>query len=112
MALPSTSDLSLLIEAGRLLHDARIKQGLSIEDISKKLGMRADQIQAIEEGNAVYFQKSTQPPIWFARLYAKKLGVDLPGLVFNNIQRTQITSSQAPPKIPAFLMNNTQTTEK
>lgn len=112
MALSSTFDPEMLIEAGRLLHEARVKQGLSIEVMCKKLGMRADQIQAIEEGNAALFQKGTQPLIWYARLYAKKLGVDLPDLVFNHIQRSQRTSSQAPNKIPAFLMKNTQPTEK
>ena len=100
------ADSNMLIAAGRLLHEARIKQGLSMDDMCKKLGMRAEQIQAIEEGNAAFFQKSTQPPIWFARLYAKKLGVDLPDLVFNHIQRTHRASSRAPPKIPAFLMKN------
>lgn len=112
MASSFAADPNMLIEAGRLLHEARIKQGLSMDDMCKKLGMRAEQIQAIEEGNAAFFQKSTQPLIWFARLYAKKLGVDLPDLVFNHIQRSQRTSSQAPPKIPAFLMKNTQPTEK
>ena len=102
----------MLIEAGRLLHEARKKAGLSMEDMCKKLGMRAEQIQAIEEGNAAYFQKSTQPLIWFARLYAKKLGVDLPDLVFNNIQRTQRLSSQSAPKIPAFLMKSADPTSE
>jgi cytoskeletal protein RodZ len=111
MAYSSASDPNMLNEAGRLLHAERIKQGLSMDDMCKKLGMRAEQIQAIEEGNAAFFQKSTQPLIWFARLYAKKLGVDLPELVFNNIQRTQRASSQAPPKIPAFLMKNSPQTE-
>ena len=112
MALSSASDPSMLIEAGRLLREARIKQGLSMEDMCKKLGMRADQIQAIEEGNAIFFQKSTQPLIWFARLYAKKLGVNLPELVFNHVQLNHRTSFQAPPKIPAFLMKSAQPTEK
>lgn len=112
MASSFAADSNMLAEAGRLLHEARIKQGLSIEDMCKKLGMRAEQIQAIEEGNAVFFQKSTQPLIWFARLYAKKLGVDLPDLVSNHIQRSQQTNSQVPSKIPAFLMKNTQPTTK
>jgi transcriptional regulator with XRE-family HTH domain len=71
MALHSAADPTMLIEAGRLLQEARIKQGLSMEDMCKKLGMRADQIQALEEGNTVFFQKSTQPLIWFAKLYAR-----------------------------------------
>ena len=113
MALSSASDPNMLIEAGRLLHEARIKQGLSMDDMCKKLGMRADQIRAIEEGNAAFFQKrSTQPLIWFARLYAKKLGVALPDMEFNNNQRTQGISPLAQTKIPAFLIKNTQPTEK
>ena len=78
-----------------------------MDDMCKKLGMRAEQIQAIEEGNAAFFQKSTQPLIWFARLYAKKLGVDLPDLVFNHIQRTHRSEARkCRTKIPAFLMKN------
>ena len=111
--MSSASDTKLLIEIGRVLHEARINQGLSMEDMYKKLGMRADQIQAIEQGNAAFFQKrSTQPLIWFARLYAKKLGVSLPDMVSSDIQRTQRISSQAQTKIPAFLMKNNQPTEK
>ena len=111
--MSSASDTKLLIEIGRVLHEARINQGLSMEDMYKKLGMRADQIQAIEQGNAAFFQKrSTQPLIWFARLYAKKLGVRLPDMVSSDIQRTQRISSQAQTKIPAFLMKNNQPTEK
>lgn len=112
MARSSAPDPNLLIEIGRLLHEARIKQGLSMESMCKKLGVRADQIQAIEEGNAAFFQKTTQPLIWFARLYAKKLGVSLPDMVSSDIQRTQRISSQAKTKIPAFLIKNTQPTEK
>ena len=108
MALSSASDPNMLIEAGRLLHEARIKQGLSMDDICKKLGMRADQIRAIEEGNAAFFQKSTQPLIWFTRLYAKKLGVDLPDLVFNHIQRSTHKTIPATTHIPAFLMKTSE----
>ena len=113
MARSSAPDSNLLIEVGQLLYEARIKQGLSMESMCKKLGVRADQIQAIEQGDAAFFQKrSTQPLIWFARLYAKKLGVALPDMEFNNNQRTQGISPQAQTKIPAFLIKNTQPTEK
>ena len=101
MARSSAPDPNLLIEIGQLLHEARIKQGLSMESMCKKLGVRADQIQAIEEGYATFFQKTTQPLIWFACLY-----------VSSDIQRTQKISSQAQTKIPAFLIKNTQPTEK
>lgn len=109
MASSFAADPNMLIEAGRLLHEARIKQGLSMDDMCKKLGMRSEQIQAIEEGNAAFFQKSTQPLIWFARLYAKKLGVDLPDLVFNDIQRTSVSSVN---HIPAFLLKKHPTSDR
>lgn len=109
----SGTDLNLLIETGRMLHEARVKQGLSMEDMCKKLGMRSDQIQAIEEGNAAFFQKSTQPLIWYARIYAKKLGVDLSNLVFNNIQHITRSNTQAPSNtIPPFLMKKNETKEQ
>ena len=112
MTPSSASDPSLLIEAGRLLHEARVKQSLSMEDMCKKLGMRADQIQAIEEGNAAFFQKSTQPLIWFVRLYAKKLGVDLPNLVLSLSQRSTQNATLATSVIPAFLMKTSEASQK
>jgi len=112
MTPSSASDPSLLIEAGRLLHEARVKQSLSMEDMCKKLGMRADQIQAIEEGNAAFFQKSTQPLIWFARLYAKKLGVDLPNLVVSHSQRSTQNATLATSVIPAFLIKTSEASQK
>lgn len=107
------TDLNLLIETGRILHEARTKQGLSMDDMCKKLGMRSDQIQAIEEGNVAFFQKSTQPLIWYARIYAKKLGVDLSNLVFKNIQHTPRSHTHAPSNtIPPFLMKKNETKEQ
>ena len=67
-----------LIEAGRMLQQERERKGWSIEKVSKKMGLRPDQIQAIEEGNHEHFKKAAQPLIWFARLYAKKLNRDFP----------------------------------
>jgi len=66
--------------------------------------LRAEQILAIEEGNSEPFNKNAQPMIWYARLYAKKLGIELPELVFMDIKRASGTSSQPLQNIPAFLM--------
>ena len=43
------SDLGKVIEAGRLLQEARIQKGLSLEAMCKHLGMSQYQIQAIED---------------------------------------------------------------
>ena len=106
MALTYTSDPNLLIEIGRLLKQARIKEDLPLKDMAKWLGMRIEQIQAIEDGNPAYFQKSPQSLIWFSRVYAKKLGVHLPELVFTNIHRINSSIPQVPKEIPAFLLKN------
>ena len=107
MSLQSSSAQEKLTEVGHLLQQSRVRAGWTIEDMEKKLGMRAEQIQAIEEANTEYFKnKTTQSLIWFARIYAKKLRVDLPELVFMDIKRASGTSSQPYQKIPAFLMKN------
>ena len=88
-------------EVGRLLKLERIKQGLSIEDLCKKMGTRIQQIEAVETGSEVYFQKHSNPFIWFARLYAKKLGINLPDLMLSS--KTDANTSQKP---PLYLINN------
>jgi transcriptional regulator with XRE-family HTH domain len=100
------SDPDKVIEFGRLLQEARKRKGITIEAMCKQLGMRADHIQAIEEGDIGYFKKNTQTLIWHARLYAKKIGIDLPELVFTNIWRTTATPSFPAQKIPAFLLKS------
>ena len=80
MATDPTFDPNIPIEVGRLLNVERTKQNLSMEDMCRKMGTRVKQIQAIEEGDTAHFQKHMQPFMWFARLYAKKLGIDLPDL--------------------------------
>ena len=104
MVFNHSSEREKLIEVGRLLQQSRELAGFTMEDMGKKLGMRSEQIQAIEEGNTQYFKKTAQPLIWFARIYAKKLKVDLPELVFMDIKRASGTPSQPIHKIPAFLM--------
>ena len=111
MALHFASNPSKVIEFGRLLQEARNLKGLSIEAMCKRLGMRAEQIQAIEDGDIDYFKRSTQTIIWYARLYAKKMGVDLPELVFNDIRLSSTTSSHPAQKIPAFLLKSISKSE-
>ena len=95
----------MLIEVGRLLKLARTQQNFSMEDMCKKLGMRVEQIQAVESGNAAYFPITAQPFMWFARLYARKLGVELPVLVVNTNQDTKRTVTSTPQEIAPFLIN-------
>ena len=82
------------LEVGRLLKLERIRQGLSIEDLCKKMGTRIQQIEAVESGSEVFFQKHSSPFIWFARLYAKKLGINLPDLMLSS--KTDAHTSQRP----------------
>ena len=103
MAL-TASDPGNVIEAGRLLQEARTQKGLSLEAMCKLLGMGQYQIQAIEAGDVNYFKKSTMTLIWHARLYAKKIGVHLPEVVFTGIRRHSTTPSCPAQKIPAFLL--------
>ena len=104
MATHNSSQQEKLFEVGRLLQQTREGTNWTIEDMAKKLGLRAEQILAIEEGNSEPFNKNAQPMIWYARLYAKKLGIELPELVFMDIKRASGTSSQPLQNIPAFLM--------
>ena len=99
--------------AGRLLQEARIQKGLSLEAMCKLLGMSQFQIQAIEAGDVNYFKKSTSTLIWHARIYAKKIGVHLPELVCNGIRfdSTSTSTSYAAPKIPAFLLKSPSQSE-
>jgi len=99
------------MEAGRLLQEARLQKGLSLEAMCKLLGMSPLQIQAIEEGDVNYFKKSTSTLIWHARIYAKKIGVHLPELVCNGIRRDSTSASYAAPKIPAFLLKSPSQSE-
>lgn len=112
MAIHNSSQQEKLFEVGRLLQQTREGTDWTIEDMAKKLGLRAEQILAIEEGNSELFNINAQPMIWYARLYAKKLGIELPELVFMDIKRASGTSSQPLQNIPAFLMaKKTNTSE-
>ncbi|MEY3998987.1 MAG: Helix-turn-helix domain [Pseudomonadota bacterium] len=104
MATSNSSDPEKLSEVGKLLQQARERSERTIEDMAKKMGLRAEQIQAIEMGNPEPFKKNAQPMIWYARLYAKKLGIELPELVFMDIKRADGNPSAPIPPIPAFLI--------
>jgi len=100
-----------VIEAGRLLQEARTQKGLSLEAMCKLLGMGQYQIQAIEAGDVNYFKKSTSTLIWHAHIYAKKIGVHLPEVVLTGIRRHSTTPSYTAPKIPAFLLKSPSQSE-
>jgi cytoskeletal protein RodZ len=103
------TDPAFLSEAGLMLKAARERKGWSLSDAAKRLGLKPEQILAIEAGDAAPFRQSAQPIIWYARLYAKKLEVQLPELVFTDLQKG--THGQFEPKqatIPAFLMKSSQ----
>jgi transcriptional regulator with XRE-family HTH domain len=108
--LDSSLDHSRHVETGRMLRQFRESKGWTLAQMSKKLGMREDQILAIEEGKEEHFKKNaTQPLAWFARLYAKKLGLNLPHLFISDIQRAPsiLQVKNEAQFIPAFLKKNT-----
>ena len=48
MTHPPLNDPHMPLEIGQLLKQERLKQGLSIEDLCKKMGTRVQQIEAVE----------------------------------------------------------------
>ena len=92
----------MTVEVGHFLKLARTQQGLTLEEVCKKMGTRVDQVQAIEHGNANYFKNGSHPFIWFARLYAKKLGVDLAGVLLVSSPSTPGIDSVTLSKVPEF----------
>ena len=100
------SDPNMPREIGHRLKLERIKQGLSVKDLCQKMGTRVQQIEAVESGSEVYFQKNSNSFTWFARLYAKKLGINLPDSVFTggtSQLQMDANSSQRP---PLYLIKN------
>ena len=95
MTHPPLNDPHMPLEIGQLLKQERLKQGLSIEDLCKKMGTRIQQIEAVESGSEVYFQKNSNSFTWFASLYAKKLGINLPDSVFTGSVGTLQTGSSS-----------------
>jgi cytoskeletal protein RodZ len=110
MNIDSSLNHSRLVESGRMLRQFRESKGWTLAEMSKKLGMREEQILAIEEGKEEHFKKNaTQPLEWFARLYAKKLGLNLPHLFISDIQRapSNLQVKNEAQFTPAFLKKNT-----
>jgi len=107
MATDPTFDPNIPIEVGRRLKMERTKQNLSMEDMCRKTGARVKQIQAIEEGDTAHFQKHMQPFMWFARLYAKKLGIDLSDLASSTNEGTKQAELHALEELPEFLKKPT-----
>ena len=107
---PNPSDQAAQWAAfGRVLKHQRELQHLSCAAVGKKIGLSAEQVEAIEEGRHEVFKKTAQPLWWFVRLYAKKLGIELP----LEVNQTVRSSAQAPVSaktIPAFLLKNSPDT--
>lgn len=109
MRIYSSPNHSTLVETGQMLRQFRESKGWTLAEMSKKLGMREEQIFAIEEGKEDHFKKNaTQPLAWFTRLYAKKLGLNLPHLFISDIQRApcHLQVKNESQVIPAFLKKN------
>jgi transcriptional regulator with XRE-family HTH domain len=100
------SDPNMPREIGHRLKLERIKQGLSVEDLCKKMGTRVQQIEAIESGSEVYFQKNSNSFTWYARLYAKKLGMNLPDSVFTGGISPLQMDANISQKPPLYLIKN------
>lgn len=62
-------------KVGGMLHDARLKKGLKIEDIAKELYIRPAYLEAIESSN---YDEIPEPPygVGFIRTYAEFLGLN------------------------------------
>ena len=106
MTHPPFIDPNMPREIGHRLKLERIKQGLSIEVLCKKMGTRVQQIEAVESGSEIFFQKNSNSFTWFASLYAKKLGIKLPDSVFTgstSLLQMDANSSQRP---PLYLIKN------
>ncbi len=94
------------IEMGRLLQQARTQQNLSLEAMGKKMRLSGEQLEAVESGDVWYFKNTTQAFLWIARLYAKKLSIDLPPLVSNDAQVAQNPISDSRKEAPLYFWNS------
>jgi transcriptional regulator with XRE-family HTH domain len=103
MSQSPASEADMLVEIGRLLQQARAQQNCSMQDMCKKMGLRIEQIEAVESGNETYFKNTTHAFMLVARLYAKKLSVELPVMSFNEAQVVKRQLSGSSKEIPLFL---------
>jgi len=88
---------------GLVLRHHREQQNLTCEALGKKIGLSAEQVEAIEAGRHEAFIKTAQPVWWFVRLYARKLGIDLP-LNMGQAMQSNPDFSAPVKAIPAFLL--------
>lgn len=91
---------------GEVLRITRERSGVTIEAMAKKTGLRCDQLLALERSDSAAFKYNNQEMLWAARLYARKLGLDMPtGIRFAKPPNNKLSSSVLRPNaIPAFLM--------
>ena len=57
MSIYTSPNHSALVETGGMLRQFRESKGWTLAEMSKKLGMREEQILAIEEGKEDHFKK-------------------------------------------------------
>ena len=65
-----------MLEVGRILMEERLKQGLTVEDISARTRFNVSQIEAIERGDLDYFKDDLSYVKFFVQFYCKTLGID------------------------------------
>ncbi len=72
---PAEEAISSEGKVGGMLHDARVKKGYKLEDVSKELYIRKSFLEAIESSN---YEEIPEPPygIGFIRSYAEFLGLN------------------------------------
>ena len=68
---PAEEAISSEGKVGGMLHDARVKKGYKLEDVSKELYIRKSFLEAIESSN---YEEIPEPPygIGFIRSYAEQ----------------------------------------
>ncbi len=93
---------------GELLRMTRERGGWSLIAMAKKTGLREAQLLALEECDCAIFRRNNQEMLWAARLYARKLGLEMPpGICFAMKPQVKVRASEqplTPTAIPAFLM--------
>ena len=84
MNIYASSNHSTLVETGRMLRQFRESKGWTLAEMSKKLGMREEQILAIEEGKEDHFKKMPRN-LWRGLLVYMQKNLDLICLTFSSV---------------------------
>lgn len=84
---------------GRLLHDQREARGLSISDVEKRIRIRRNYVEAIEQGRFDLLPGAAYIPA-FLRMYANHLGLD-PEKVLTAYQLSGPVPIKRPVALPA-----------